>query len=101
MNFNVFLQVLDIRCGVRTVRLRTGILDTSVHPPLMLLHLRLVFKDIITMFAQVNNFVVFFQHVILQGFPLPTLVFTLFAFQPSGEYLWFLQDSHDAILWFV
>ena len=90
MNFNVFLQILYIRGGVGTIYLRTGILDTSMDTSFMFLHLRLVFKDIITMFAEVNNFVVLFQHVILQRLPLPTFIFTLFALQPRREYLWFL-----------
>ena len=101
MNFNVFLQILDIRRGVGTVGLWTRILDAAVHPSLVFLHRRLVFEDVITMFAEVNNFVVLLQHVILQRLPFPTLEFTLFAFKPSGEDFGFLQDSNKTSLGFV
>ena len=67
----------------------------------MFLHLCLVFEYFLTMLTEVNNFVVFLQHVSLQGFPLPALILTLLAFQPGREYLWFLQNSHDPVLWFV
>ena len=64
-------------------------------------HLCLVFEYFLTMFTEVNNFVVLLQHVILQRLPFPTLEFTLFAFKPSGEDLGFLQDSNKTSLGFV
>ena len=50
---------------------------------LMFLHLCLVFEYFLTMFTEVNNFVVLLQHVSLQGFSLPALILTLFALQPG------------------
>ena len=67
----------------------------------MFLHLCLVFEYFLTMFTEVNNFVVFLQHVSLQGFPLPALVLALLALQPGREYLGLLQNSHDPVLWFI
>ena len=67
----------------------------------MFLHLCLVFEYLLTMLTEVNNLVVFLQHVSLQGFPLPALVLALLALQPGGEYLGFLQNSNKTSLGFV
>ena len=67
----------------------------------MFLHLCLVLEYLLTMLTEINNFVVFLQHVGLQGFPLPALILTLLAFQPGGEYLGLLQNSHNSVLWFI
>ena len=67
----------------------------------MFLHLCLVLEYFLTMLTEINNFVVFLQHVSLQGLPLPAFILTLLAFQSGREYLGLLQNSHDPVLWFI